>query len=258
MIPKHNDPTRLGTLVRPAMIARIVPAHGRIVVPDVRCDLTCMRGRLLLSGPLTHARASLPTGEPLMMASFDPVVIRRWLNIPLHLLTDRVIPLADLAPKLEGPLVVQFLSGTVEAIGLATSPIPASETDIRLASAAAELGRGGSVQAAAERAGVSERQLERLFETQLGIRPKLFSRILRLRRAIALSGKGAALADAAITAGYADQSHFNRDVQSFMAGAPSAILPHVGNVQDILYGNVAYTANRPAVSPASLWAPLTP
>jgi AraC-like DNA-binding protein len=239
MIPKHNDPARVGTLVRPAMIARIVPAHRRIVVPDVRCDLTCVRGRLLFSGPLTQARASLPAGEPLITASFDPLVIMRWLKMPLRLLTDRVVPLADLAPQLEGPLVEQFLTGTIEAIGLPTSAIRASETDIRLEAAATELRRGGCVQAAADRAGLSERQLERLFETQLGIRPKLYSRILRLRRAIALTGRGAALADAAITAGYADQSHFNRDMQSLMGGPPSSILQHVGNVQDILSGAVA-------------------
>ena len=139
---------RSAMLVRPAMIARSAPALGRIVVPDVRCDIAWVGGRLLFSGPLTQARASLATVEALMVASFDPIVMRRWLNLPLQLVTDRVLPLADLAPRLEGPLVEQFQNEDIEAIGLPTSAIRMSEADVRLQAAAAELRRAGSVCAA--------------------------------------------------------------------------------------------------------------
>jgi AraC-like DNA-binding protein len=226
-------------LVRPAMIARIVPTHERLVLADVRCDLVWRRERLLFCGPLTHGRASFATDEPLMVASFDPIMIRRWLKIPLELVTDRIVPLADVAPHLEAALGEQFFKGSMKAIGLPTNGSRVSELDIRLYAAASELRRGGSVRAAANCAGVSERQLERLFEIELGMGPKLFARILRLRRAIMLVSRGATLAEAATTAGYADQSHFNRNMQSLMGGAPSAILRHVGNVQDILHGTVA-------------------
>jgi AraC-like DNA-binding protein len=226
-------------LLRPAMIARIVPTHGRLVLPDVRCDVMWKRGRLLFCGPLTHGRASFAADEPLIVASFDPIMIRRWLDIPLQLVTDRIVPLGDVAPHLEAALGEQFFKGSMKAIGLPANAIRISELDIRLYAAAAELRRVGSVRAAADRAGVSERQLERLFEIELGMRPKLFARILRLRRAIMLVCKGATLADAATTAGYADQSHFNRNTRSLTGRAPSAILRHVGNVQDVLYGSVA-------------------
>jgi AraC-like DNA-binding protein len=232
------DPTP-AEAVRPDMIARIAPTRGRLVLPDVRCDLAWRRGCLLFCGPLTRGRASLATDEALIVASFDPIMIRRWLNIPLELVTDRIVPLGDVAPHLEAALREQFFKGSMKAISLPTNAIPLSELDLRLCRAAAKLRRGGSVRAAAECAGVSERQLERLFEIELGMRPKLFARILRLRRAMMLVGKGATLADAAITAGYADQSHFNRNTQSLMGGAPSQILRHVGNVQDILHGTVA-------------------
>jgi AraC-like DNA-binding protein len=231
--------SRSPMLIRPAMIARAVPARGRIVMPDVRCDIAWMDGRLLFSGPLTHARVSLAICEPLMVASFDPLVIRRWLNVPLHFVTNRVLPLADLAPHLERLLVEQFLSGDIEAIGLPTMAIRIAESDVRLEAAVSALRGGGSVWAAAKRAGVSERQLERLFETHLGMRPKLFSRILRLRRGITLAGRGATLTDAAASAGYADQPHFNREVRSLMGRSPSETLQHVGNVQDMLHGTVA-------------------
>jgi AraC-like DNA-binding protein len=226
-------------LVQPAMIARVVPTQGRLVVPDVRCDFMWRRGRLLLCGPLTHGRASFATDQPLIVASFDPIAIRRWLAIPLELVTDCIVPLGDVAPHLEAALGEQFFKGSMKAIGLPTDAIRISEPDIRLYAAASELRRGGSVRAAADRAEVSERQLERLFESELGMGPKLFARILRLRRAIMLVNRGATLAEAATTAGYADQSHFNRNMQSLMGGAPSAILRHVGNVQDILHGTLA-------------------
>jgi AraC-like DNA-binding protein len=232
------DPTA-AKLVRPAMIARIVPTCGRLVLPDVRCDLLWRRGRFLFCGPLTHGRASFATDEPLIVASFDPIMIRRWLDIPLSLVTDRIVPLGDVAPHLEAALGEQFLKGAMKAIGLPTDAIRISEQNIRLDAAAAELRRSGSVREAADCAGVSERQLERLFEIELGMRPKLFARILRLRRAIMLVGKGATLADAATASGYADQSHFNRNTQSLVGGTPSTILRHVGNVQDILHGTVA-------------------
>lgn len=225
-------------LVRPAMIARIVPAHGRLVLPDVRCDLMWRHGRLLFCGPLTHGRASLATDEPLIVASFDPITIRRWLDVPLKVVTDHIVPLGDVAPRLEASLAEQFLKGSMKAVGLPTNAIR-SELDMRLCVAAAELRRGESVGTAADCAGVSERQLERLFEIELGMRPKLFGRILRLRRAVMLVSRGATLADAATAAGYADQSHFNRNTQSLVGGAPSAILQYVGNVQDILHGAVA-------------------
>jgi AraC-like DNA-binding protein len=233
-----SEPTA-AELVRPAMIARIVPMHGRLVLPDVRCDLMWKRGRVLFCGPLTHGRASFATDEPLTVASFDPIMIRRWLDIPLELVTDRIVPLGDVAPHVEAALAEQFFKGSLRAIGLPTNAIRISEPDIRLYAAANELRHGGSVRAAADCAGVSERQLERLFAIELGMRPKLFARILRLRRAIMLVSNGATLADAAATAGYADQSHFNRNTQSLMGSTPSALLRHVGNVQDILHGGVA-------------------
>lgn len=226
-------------LVRPAMIARARPAQDRLVIPDVRCDVAWIAGRLLFSGPLTHAKASLASGETLIVASFDPLVIRRWLNLPLQLVTDRVVPFGEVAPHFEAPLVEQFLNENIKTIGLPTNAIRVSEPDVRLYAAATELRRSGSVRVAAERAGVSQRQLERLFLIELGMRPKLFAQILRLRRAIMLICAGMTLVDAATTAGYADQSHFNRNMRSLTGGAPCAILRHVGNVQDILHGSLA-------------------
>jgi methylphosphotriester-DNA--protein-cysteine methyltransferase len=74
---------------------------------------------------------------------------------------------------------------------------------------------------------------------ELGLSPKLFARIVRLRRGLAAAKAGATSATAAAAAGYADQSYFTRETQAFMSGSPSSLLQNAGNVQDILHGQMA-------------------
>ena len=73
-------------------------------------------------------------------------------------------------------------------------------------------------------AALSERQLERRFLAAVGLRPKLFARIIRLRRLIDLlhAGDTKGFAALAHAAGYFDQAHFNRDLKAFAGMAPRA------------------------------------
>ncbi|HEX7878370.1 MAG TPA: helix-turn-helix domain-containing protein, partial [Candidatus Eisenbacteria bacterium] len=68
----------------------------------------------------------------------------------------------------------------------------------------------------ASRLAVPRRRLERLFARDLGIRPKLFARIARLNHALARLEReerdGAV--DAALAAGYFDQSHMSREFRN--------------------------------------------
>jgi AraC-like DNA-binding protein len=50
---------------------------------------------------------------------------------------------------------------------------------------------------------------------------------------------GTKLAAAAAIAGFADQSHFNREVRAFLGGSLSVLGRNVGNVQDVLHGAMA-------------------
>jgi AraC-like DNA-binding protein len=73
-------------------------------------------------------------------------------------------------------------------------------------------------------AALSPRQLERRFIAVVGLRPKAYARIVRLRRLIDHLHKGdtASFAVHAHAAGYYDQSHFNRDLKAFTGLSPSA------------------------------------
>ena len=67
----------------------------------------------------------------------------------------------------------------------------------------------------------SERRLERNFNEQIGLSPKLFARILRFQSLLAMADKdNLSLLDQAFAAGYYDQSHMIRDFRNFAGVTP--------------------------------------
>lgn len=83
----------------------------------------------------------------------------------------------------------------------------------------AGLNAGRSVAATADALGLGVRQLHRRSLVAFGYGPKTLARVLRLRRALALTGDRVPFADIAARAGYADQAHLARDVRE-LAGMP--------------------------------------
>lgn len=69
-------------------------------------------------------------------------------------------------------------------------------------------------------AGVTRFQVIRDFNKAIGLTPAAYIRDRRLRRASALIEQGFGLADAAITAGFADQSHFSRTFRAMHGMTP--------------------------------------
>jgi AraC-like DNA-binding protein len=59
--------------------------------------------------------------------------------------------------------------------------------------------------------GIHPRRIERAFAEDLGIRPKLFARIVRLQAALHGAGEGESAVDWALEAGYFDQAHMAKD-----------------------------------------------
>ena len=99
---------------------------------------------------------------------------------------------------------------------------------------------GGRLRVAdvADRLCISRRQLERAFQHTLGMSPKQYARIARLNLVQSLfqEGRYRGLADVAYRAGYADQSHFNREFKRLVGEPPTRYLARQS----------AYAVNAPA------------
>ena len=203
-------------------------------MPDVCCDLTWKRDKLILSGPQSRGVEFANTGEHIQLMNIDPLVARAWLGVPLDELTDCYdVPLEDvLAPDVIDALSEAFFSGLASKMVKPLGPPPPDHR--RVAVAAAVLQRGRFVREAARCADLSERQLERLFLDAYGLSPVRYRRILRFRRSVTALRAGETLAGAAALVGFADQSHFTREVQELMGHPPSALLGHVAKVQEVI------------------------
>ena len=78
----------------------------------------------------------------------------------------------------------------------------------------------------ARRSGLSQRRFIRVFDEEVGLTPKLFSRIQRFQRVLHLveNGRGAEWADVALGCGYFDQAHLINDFRAFSGVTPTAYL----------------------------------
>jgi AraC-like DNA-binding protein len=93
-----------------------------------------------------------------------------------------------------------------------------------------------SVRAVCEQIGISSRRFIELFHRQVGLTPKVFSRVRRFQHVLETVQQGKELdwAQVAIACGYYDQSHFIHEFQAFSGLTPSeyvsAATPHLNHV----------------------------
>ena len=80
----------------------------------------------------------------------------------------------------------------------------------------------------ADAAGVSTRQLERVFQVQVGLSPKRFLRILRFQAALRAmhTGRRTPWVEVALSHGFYDQAHFSRDFKALAGTSPAAFGLH--------------------------------
>lgn len=85
----------------------------------------------------------------------------------------------------------------------------------------------------ANHSGLSLRQYERRFATEIGFTPKLFARIVRFQSALDMKRSAPSLSwmNIAHQLGYFDQMHLVRDLQSLGGALPGVILAQIGDYQ---------------------------
>lgn len=93
------------------------------------------------------------------------------------------------------------------------------------------------VEAVQHATGYGERRFVTLFDNIVGLTPKLYSRVQRLKRAVAQVAIGKAeLAQIALDHGFYDQSHLTREFREFAGVTPGAYRPVPG--RDPLHAEV--------------------
>ncbi len=231
--------------IRPqAQLEGIVEAFWRIdatgsphrVVPD-GCmdfifDLDDPRGAIVV-GAMQHAKVvHLRMGTRVFGVRFRPGAAALYIDAPARELRDRVCPLHDVTRSRRSQLVDRVLAGRCDDdrrsavgafLGSTAARVRASDARLRRAVHVIEASKGMlPVAHVAGLLAIGDRQLQRLFDDRIGVRPKVFARIARLRNARELQeSTDEPDATLALHAGYADQAHYVRECRSLFGVTPT-------------------------------------
>jgi len=191
-------------------------------------------GELTVSGPLRHARYKIGRTNPFFVrVSIRPGRARQVLGYPLCELADRIFPLEDVrnsfgrtlcsqlmegGPDRAAALVQDALSKVIGSQGPKATPIVSQIVQ------AMDNNTCTAVDDYADLAGLSPRQLRRLFQFELGIGPKRYIRIARLRRLLSTAPANVPWANLAIDAGFYDQAHLIADFKELLHATPDTFL----------------------------------
>lgn len=204
---------------------RLVEGAGTAI-----CGTTCVTG--LQSAPIVVESPERPCrvlGVRLYPAGAYAVLAR-----PLDEMSGLTVDLPDLVGRAADELAEQCHAVEVEEIfpvvarwvaeRIARSP--AADPAIAWIAAQIERREGAvSIAALRERTGLTKTRLATGFREQIGVTPKLYARILRFRRALAMVNEGTApLAEIALAAGYYDQPHLNAEFRELGGLAPREFL----------------------------------
>ena len=200
------------------------------VIPDGCMDLVwAPRAGLVVVGPNTTAfLAAVPRRSASVGVRLHPGCAPALFGVSALSLLDAGMPAAELwgdaGARLEEAIFAAhgaqarpaaLLAWLAERARAAPAPDPLVRAVARRLGAAPDT----RIASLAREFGVAERQLLRRAVSAVGYGPKRLARVLRLRRALADARAGRGLAEAAFSAGYADQAHFTNDCRE-LAGIP--------------------------------------
>jgi AraC-like DNA-binding protein len=214
---------------------------GHRIFPDGCVDLIWVDDApAMVIGPMTIGRMKfLRPGTRVTGVRFKPGRVQAWLGNDVSELADREVELSEFWNRRFEPLdeAMRCLAGQrLDSAAISAALVPfrpetKSIEDQRLQFAVDKILCSTEVRFddLAHQVDLSSRHLRRVFNEAVGFGPKLLSRIVRLQRAIALfertSESDRSLVRISLAAGYADQSHFNRDVKELTGAPPRVVLP---------------------------------
>lgn len=240
----------------PALLNRVCPDGCADIIVDLGGNLSAAGrpdgSRTFAVGTMRRA-SRIPLGGRIHLQGvrFRPGGAEHFFQVPMHELTDRMIPLLDLwsgAASLESRVeeaptlrdrIARIEERLLERLGPAPDPPPAVRHAIHLI---ARTDGRQSVRELERAVGWGARHLERRFRDAVGVSPKLFSRVVRFRRALVLWRQPGPVSWSrlAAEAGYYDQAHLIREVKALAGVTPAAL---AGELRQV--GFVQYDADVP-------------
>jgi AraC-like DNA-binding protein len=240
----------LRPLIKRFLIVEYSSLHRDAHLPDISpVAAFSFRGGCRIDGSqwapraaFTGLRETLRThehchGHAVLLATFTPTGASAFLRPPLEEFAgtttdlsgtlDRSAELERLHEQLAGAQDNRRRIKLLEAFLVSRIPVSAPDPLVAAAVAWLEQNTGSKrIDELTRYIGLSQSALERRFRRIVGISPKKFASVVRLRRAMRLRASGADLTAVAHDAGYFDQAHFIHDFRRATGSAPEAFFRH--------------------------------
>ena len=181
---------------------------------------------LVVLGPRTRALYYEPNASPLAPHfRLTSGQARAVLGTPVTELADRVVPLSELRRSDARELAHRWIRGRSDPDAVLrpylAAAAPTADRETRWIDMAAALLLEKPVAGVADTLGVSERHLRNRFAAAVGVSPKHYARIQRVRRVLTDMGS-TSWARLAAQTGFYDQSHLGREFRQLMGVSPGA------------------------------------
>lgn len=187
-----------------------------VLEPDAATTLVmCAESKgAVVVGPRDRARYYRWPSAERTVVRLTPGRAQAVLDVPVDELAGRVVPLSEVWGRSVGD-EAELTSALLSRV----ATVDPRRSD--LVHAAARLLRTHGVAETARALDVSERHLRTLFTRAVGLSPKRFARVDRVRRVVARGGRGE-WARLAAELGYYDQAHLTSEFRATMGVPPGA------------------------------------
>ncbi len=191
-------------------------------------------GDLSAIGPLRRARYKTTLSARFYLrACLHPGRARQALGLSLYELADQIAPLESIWGSPAQTLCGQLIGSEPGRAVLLMEEALRSFVERRKTEPAAVVSQivraiddapGTPTDQQARLSGLSPRQLRHLFRVELGISPKRYARIARIRALLASARTEDGWAELALAAGFHDQAHMIADFRDLLNSTPEAFL----------------------------------
>jgi AraC-like DNA-binding protein len=211
------------------------------------------QGRRFLAGQMTRPLLLFPSGSMSVVGiRLRPAAAASWLGVPMSEFTDRMPAIDDLSSSIRHVLDSLDTDVPEKAIrsldrrlsdfvrGLQPSARLEHAVDLVLRSQGAV-----RIERLAEEANLSRRQLERRFLLEVGLRPKVFARIIRFQNVFQAYESERDWVTVAHDCGYYDQAHLIQDFRELAGEPPTKLLARESDLAHAFLQASHFSKTRP-------------